>query len=51
MLANGILVISKLGNGILVKSNVKPFVKFINGDLSLKFVKYGTFSFQSLEKA
>ena len=40
-----------VGNSIFVKSNIKLFVKFINGNLSRKFLKHGTFSFQSRERA
>ena len=41
----------RLGNGIFVKSNIKLFVEFTNGDLSRKFVEHGTFSFQPSERA
>ena len=37
----------RLGNSIFVKSNIKLFVEFTNGNLSRKFVDHGTFSFPS----
>ena len=40
-----------LGNSIFVKSNIKLFVEFTNGNLSRKFVQRGTYFFQSRERA
>ena len=40
-----------LGNSNFVKSNIKLFVEFTNGNLSRKFVEHGTFSFQPRERA
>ena len=36
---------------IFVKSNIKLFVEFTNGNLSRKLVEHGTFSFQPCERA
>ena len=38
-------------NSIFVKSNIKLFVEFTNGNLSRKFVDHGTVSFQPRERA
>ena len=35
--------IKHLGNSIFVKSNIKLFFEFTNGNLSQKFAEYGTF--------
>ena len=39
-----------LGNSIVVKSNIKLFVEFTNGNLSRKFGMHGAFSFQLHER-
>ena len=41
----------RLRNSIFVKSNIKLFVEFTNGNLSRKFFEHGTFSFQPRERS
>ena len=41
----------RLGTSIFVRSNIKLFVEFTNGNLSRKFVEHGIFSFQPSERA
>ena len=39
----------RLGNSIFVKSNIKLFIQFTNGNLSRKFFEHGTFPFNHVK--
>ena len=43
--------IKRLGNSIVVRSNIKLFVEYTNGNLSREFVKRALKFFQPSEKA
>ena len=40
----------RLGNSIFVKSNIKLFIQFTNGNLSGKFFEHGTFPFNHVKE-
>ena len=43
-------ILKRPGNSIFIKSNIKLFVQFTNGNLSRKFLWHGTFFFNHMKE-